>query len=152
LYQQREILIMQNTVKTPVHLWIVAIVSLLWNAMGAYDYLATKLRIESYMSQFTPEQLDYFYAFPAWMVVAWAIGVWGSFFGSVALLLRKSWAMWLFGASILGLAISTLYNFVLTDGAEAMGSGGVIFTAVIWVIALLLFFYARAMAKRGVLN
>jgi hypothetical protein len=33
-----------------------------------------------------------------------------------------------------------------------MGSGGVIFTAVIWVIALLLFFYSRAMTKRGVLN
>jgi hypothetical protein len=144
--------IMQNDVKTPVHLWIVAIVSLLWNAMGAFDYLATKLRLEFYMSQFTPEQLDYFYAFPSWMVVAWAIGVWGSLFGSVALLLRKSLAVWLFGASILGLTISTLYNFVLTDGAEAMGSGAVIFTAVIWVIVLLLFFYARAMAKRGVLN
>jgi hypothetical protein len=144
--------IMQNDVKTPVHLWIVAIVSLLWNAMGAFDYLATKLRLEFYMSQFTPEQLDYFYAFPSWMVVAWAIGVWGSLFGSVALLLSKYHAVWLFGASILGLAISTLYNFVLTDGAEAMGSGGVVFTAVIWVIVLLLFFYARAMAKRGVLN
>ena len=143
---------MQNTVKTPVHLWIIAIVSLLWNAMGAYDYLATKLRIESYMSQFTPEQLDFFYAFPSWMVVAWAIGVWGSFFGSLSLLLRKSWAVWLFGASIAGLAVSTVYNFILTDGAEAMGSGGVIFTAVIWVIVLLLLFYARAMDKRGVLN
>jgi hypothetical protein len=68
------------------------------------------------------------------------------------LLLRKSWAVWLFGASIAGLAVSTVYNFILTDGAEAMGSGGVIFTAVIWVIALLLFFYSRAMTKRGVLN
>ncbi len=145
-------IIMQNDVKTPVHLWIVAIVSLLWNAMGAFDYLATKLRIEFYIAQFTPEQLDYFYAFPAWMVVAWAIGVWGSFFGSVALLLRKSWAIWLFGASIAGLAVSTVYNFIFMDGAEVMGSGAVIFTAVIWVIALLLFFYARAMDKRGVLN
>ncbi len=143
---------MQNNINTPVHLWVVAIVSLLWNAMGAYDYLATNLRIESYMSQFTPEQLVHFYAFPAWMVVAWAVGVWGSFFGSLSLLLRKSWAVWLFGTSIAGLAVSTVYNFILSDGAEAMGSGGVIFTAIIWVIALLLLFYARTMTKRGVLN
>ena len=143
---------MQNDVKTPVHLWVVAIVSLLWNTMGAFDYLATKLRLEFYMSQFTPEQLDYFYAFPSWMVVAWAIGVWGSLFGSVSLLLRKSWAVWLFGASVAGLAVSTFYNFILTDGTEAMGSGGVIFTAMIWVILLLLFFYSRAMDKQGVLN
>ena len=33
-----------------------------------------------------------------------------------------------------------------------MGEEGAAFTGVIWVIALLLFFYARAMAKRGVLR
>jgi hypothetical protein len=33
-----------------------------------------------------------------------------------------------------------------------VANGGVIFTVVIWVIALLLLFYAQAMDKRGVLN
>jgi len=32
-----------------------------------------------------------------------------------------------------------------------MGPGALAFSAVIWVIALFLFFYARAMTKRGVL-
>lgn len=143
---------MQQENKTPLHFWIVSIVSLLWNSVGAFDYLATKLRLESYMSQFTAEQLDYFYGFPLWMVAAWAIGVWGALLGSLTLLLRKPWAVWLFGASIAGLAVSSLYSFVLTDGAKAMGSGGTMFTVVIWAIALFLFFYARAMAKRGVLR
>jgi hypothetical protein len=58
----------------------------------------------------------------------------------------------LFGASLLGLAVTTVYNYVLTDGIEAMGEGGAMFTAVIWVIALFMFFYARAMAKRGILS
>jgi hypothetical protein len=26
---------------------------------GAFDYTATQMRLESYMSQFTPQQLDY---------------------------------------------------------------------------------------------
>ena len=143
---------MQHAVKAPVHFWIVAVLSLLWNAMGAFDYLATKLRLEFYMSQFTPEQLEYFYGFPAWMVAAWAVGVWGSLFGSLGLLARKAWAVWMFAASVLGLAISTVYNFVLTDGAAAMGQGAAIFTAVIWLIVLFLLFYSRAMAKRGVLS
>jgi hypothetical protein len=142
----------QTSVKTPVHLWIVGILSILWNAVGAFDYVATQSRLESYMSQFTPEQLEYFYAFPAWMDSAWAVGVWGSVLGSIFLLLRKSWAVWLFGASILGLAVSTVYNFILSDGMAVMGSGAAIFTSVIWAIVLLLFFYARAMAKRGVLH
>ena len=143
---------MNQTAKTPVHLWIVGILAVLWNAVGAFDYTATQYRIESYMANFTPEQLEYFYAFPAWMDAAWAIGVWGSFLGSLALLLRRSWAVWLFGASILGLAASTVYNFVLSNGAEMMGEGGTMFTGVIWVIVLFLFFYSRAMAKRGVLS
>jgi hypothetical protein len=142
---------MNQTTKTPVHLWIVGILASLWNAVGAYDYIATQYHIESYMSQFTPEQLAYFNAFPAWMEAAWAIGVWGAFLGSIALLLRKAWAVWLFGASILGLAVSTVYNFILVDGAAAMGEGAVMFTGIIWIIALFLYFYAQAMAKRKVL-
>jgi len=143
---------MPQASKAPVHFWIIAIVSLLWNAVGAFDYTATKLKLDFYMSQFTPEQLEYFYGFPAWVVAAWACGVWGSFFGSLALLLRKNWAVFLFGLSIAGLAVSTVYNFILTDGSEAMGSGGSMFTGVIWIIVLFLFFYSRAMAKRGILS
>lgn len=143
---------MNQRVKAPVHLWIVGILAVLWDAGGAYDYLATQYRIESYMSQFTEEQLAYFYAFPAWMKAAWAVGVWGALLGSIFLLLRKSWAVWLFGASLLGLAVSSVYNFLLTDGLAVMGEGGAVFTVVIWIIALFLFFYARAMAKRGVLT
>ena len=143
---------MNQTTQTPVHLWVVGILALLWNAMGAFDYTATQYRIESYMANFTPEQLEYFYGFPAWADAAWALGVWGSLLGSLALLLRKSWAVWLFGISILGLAGTTVYNFVLSNGAEMMGEGGAMFTGIIWLIVLLLFFYSMALAKRGVLR
>lgn len=142
----------EASAKAPVHLWIVGILAVLWNAMGAFDYSATQFRLEFYMAQFTQEQLDYFYAFPPWMDAAWATAIWTSVLGSFCLLLRKSWAVWLFGLSILGLAVSTLYNFVLSNGMEIMGSEATIFTVVIWVIALFLYFYAQAMSKRKVLT
>ena len=142
----------QTTTRTPIHLWIVGILAVLWNAGGAFDYTATQYRIESYMSQFSPEQLEYFYGFPVWMDAAWAIAIWASVLGSLSLLLRKAWAVWLFGLSILGLAVSTVYNFVLTDGMAVMGSAGATFTGAIWVIALFLYFYAKAMAARKVLS
>lgn len=144
---------MQETVhKTPVHLWIVGILALLWNAMGAFDYVATQMRLEFYLSQFSPEQMAYFTSFPAWFVAAWAIAVWSGLVGAVGLLLRKAWSVWLFGAAIVGMAVTTVYSFVLTDGAELMGAAATAFTAVIWVIALFLFFYARSQAKEGVLR
>ena len=138
--------------KAPVHLWIVGILSLLWNAMGAFDYSATQLQLDFYMSQFSEEELNYFYGFPAWVDACWAVGVWFSLLGSLALLMRKALAAWFFGAAILGLAGSSVYNFLLSDGASVMGEGAVGFTVVIWVIALLLYFYAVSMAKRRVID
>lgn len=141
----------QTTTKAPVHLWIVGILAVLWNAIGCFDYYATQSKLESYMGQFTPEQLDYFYGFPMWVDAAWAIAVWGSLLASFALLLRKAWAVWLFGLAILAMAATSVYSFVLSDGMALMGSGALYFTIVIWIIALFLFFYAQAMAKRRVL-
>ena len=85
-------------------------------------------------------------------MATWAIAVWSSLLGSLGLLLRKAWAVWLFGVAIVGMVLTALYNFVLTDGVALMGPGALAFTAVIWIIAFGLFFYARAMAKRAVLR
>jgi hypothetical protein len=137
--------------RTPIHLWIVGVLALLWTLMGVFDYLATQLELESYMSQFTEEQLAYFYGFPAWATAGWALGVWGAFAGAVGLLLRKRWAVWAFGISILGMIVSSIYTLVLTDGASMMGTPGVIFTVVIWIVSIALLVYAWAQAKSGVL-
>jgi hypothetical protein len=143
--------------RTPVHLWIVGVVALLWNSIGAWDYTATQLQYEPYMSAFTEKQLAYFYGFPAWVVAFWAFGVWGAMAGSVGLLLRKRWAVWAFGLSLVGLAVTTVYNYVLTDGleimAETMGTGVAMgMNVLIWGIAIVLFLYARAQAAKGVLT
>ena len=136
---------------TPKHFWVVSVLALLWSAVGALDYTATKLQVDSYMGQFSPRQLDYFYGFPGWMVVAWACSVWGSLAGSVMLLLRRSWALPLFGLSLIGLFVGGVYTFLMSDGASIMGTGGTMFTVVIWVVTIGLYYYARRMVKRRVL-
>lgn len=138
--------------RTPAHLWVVGILALLWNSFGAFDYLATQLELEFYMSAFSEEQLTYFYAFPSWAVAAWAFGVWGAVAGSVGLLLRKNWSVWAFAISLAGMAVSSIYTMLLTDGIKLMGPGAVIMTVVIWAVAIFLLVYARAMAKQGVLR
>ena len=54
------------TRRRPIHLWIVGIVSLLWNLMGFVDFTATNLGIEGYVKQMTPEQAAYVAAIPLW--------------------------------------------------------------------------------------
>jgi hypothetical protein len=124
--------------RTPTHLWIVGGVSLLWNAFGAFDYLMTQFRVEAYMGEYTPEQLEYFYRFPPWMTAASAVGVWFAVAGSAALLLHSRWAVHLFGVSLLGLAVTTVYTNILTDGMAAMGGDivYVIFSIAIWLVLI----------------
>jgi hypothetical protein len=142
----------QARTHTPVHLWIVGIIALLWNSFGAFDYVATHYRMDFYMSQFSAEQLAYFYGFPAWATAAWAIAIWTSVAGSVGLLLRKAWAVPMFAISLVALIISTIYNLGLSNGAEIMGAGGVAFSAVIWIVAGFLLFYSRAQKSNGALQ
>ena len=35
-----------QTAKAPLHLWIVGVLAVLWNAIGAFDYSATQLRLQ----------------------------------------------------------------------------------------------------------
>jgi hypothetical protein len=120
--------------------------------MGAFDYLMTQSRNEAYMSRFSPEQLEYFYGFPWWAVSLWAIAVWGSVLGSGLLLLRKRFAVETFGLSFLAMVITTLYNYVFSGGLEIMGGvGPILFSAVIFFVALGLFLYARTMKRLGAL-
>ncbi|MCB1106135.1 MAG: hypothetical protein KDK74_15520 [Cephaloticoccus sp.] len=139
--------------KTPWHLWVVGVLTLVWNAVGAFDFVMTQTQNEAYMKAFTPEQLEYFYSFPSWVVLCWGIATWGALIGSMLLLLRNRLAHPVFLVSFLAMVITTIHNFVLSDGLQVMGGiGVVIFSAVIFVVALLLVIYAKAMRRRGVLK
>ena len=139
--------------QTPWHLWVISGLAVLWNAMGAFDYVMTQTGNEAYMSAFTPEQLAFFYDFPPWVVAAWAIAVWGGVLGALLLLLRRRLAVSVFLISLVAMVITTFHNYFLSNGMEVSGDAfSLIFTAAIFLIALALFLYARAMHKRNVLD
>jgi len=138
--------------RTPRHLWVVGIIALLWNCIGAFDYLMTQTKNAAYMSAFPPEQLAFFYGLPVWVVAAWAFAVWGGVLGSVLLLLRRRLAVPVFLVSLVGMAVTTLHNWLLSNAFELFSDTfSRVFTVVIIVITVGLYFYARAMEQRGVL-
>lgn len=142
--------------KTPIHLWIVGIVSLLWNAGGGYDYIMSQTENPAYFEMMPQEGIDFLASTPLWFDVAWAIGVWFSILGSLLLLFKSRWAGSAFGLSLMGLIASSLYTYVLSEtGGSALAVGGtaaLVFTIAIPVILILLIIYARSMAKMGVLT
>lgn len=139
--------------RTPVHLWIVGVLATIWNGFGGFDYLMTQTRNEQYLAHFTDPQRVYFESFPIWMEAAWAFGVWGGLAGSLLLLARSRWAVAAFAVSLAGLAISTVYQYVLSTPPPEMTSGAMLaMNLVIWAVAIGLLFYAMRMRARGVLR
>ena len=139
--------------KAPAHLWVVGVLSLLWNAVGAFDYLMTQTRNAAYLSQFTAEQIAYFSGFPAWVVAFWALGVWGALLGSLLLIARSRYAVAAFGMSLVGLAVSSIYQYFIADmPGNLAGPGATAMNVAIWVVAIFLISYASRMRRRGLLR
>jgi hypothetical protein len=134
---------------TPWHFWVVAVVSLLWNGFGAFDYTMSHVQGEPYYRQMgmTDAQIAYMDTYPSWMHAVWAIGVWGSALGAVLLLLRSKWAFHAFAVSILGAIGNVLYS-AMNPSPEM----GLTMPVVIVVICAVFIWYAWTMTKGGVLR
>ncbi|MBI1403519.1 MAG: hypothetical protein GC147_09920 [Porphyrobacter sp.] len=146
--------------KAPWHLWVIGIVSLLWFAGGANDYLMTKTENAAYLKMAAESTgtsaetiLAYFNGYPVWATACWALGVWGAVAGSVLLLLlRTRFAFHAFVVSLIGLAGSTAYTFTSDVPDEFASTGQLVFSVIIWASVIAVILYARAMTRAGVLR
>lgn len=144
--------------RTPVHVWIVGILSLLWGCFGAYDYTMTRMRNTDYIKSAMPgvdpnAALAWVDSMPMYAQIGWGLGVWGGLLGGVLLLMRSRWAMWALGVSLLGAVVGLGYQIALAPplpGAEGFMVTGMPY--VIIAVAAAFFVYARAMVAKGVLR
>ena len=145
---------MDSTTKAPWHLWVVGIVTLLWNGFGANDYTQTQLRNMDYLNSMGYPQagIDYLDQFPAWAEAGWALGVWGAVTGSVLLLLRSRFAVWSFVISLIGIALTTVYEAGADMPAELAEMQPGWFPILLWGLAIFQLWYAWSMKKKGVLR
>jgi hypothetical protein len=139
---------------TPWHLWVVGLLSLLWNCFGGYDYVMTQTGNLAYfqMMGMGQAELDFFAGLPAWAVALWAIGVWGSVAGSILLLLRSRHAATAFMLSLLGAIASFVYQFTLPKPASLESGLPVAMNGVIIILIVAQWYYARRQAAAGVLR
>lgn len=125
----------------PGYYWAVAVVGFLWNCIGVYFYMMAKIEPQATMAGMPLAMQDYVLTMPLWAHVGWSLGIWGSFVGSVLMLLRRHLAVPAFLVSLLG-AIASF---------SAQGLAGVLTPAepilILTVIALLLWFCRRAHGK-----
>ena len=103
------------------------------------------------MSAHSPSSSRYTGA-PSWVTGAYAVAVFGGALASLALLLRKAWAVPLFVVSLLGILLQMGYSLLIADTIEAMGAGVVVMPLVVIAIGIYLVLFSRSAKARGVLN
>ena len=121
--------------KTPRHLWIVGVLSLLWNGLGCLDYLMTETANRIYLARMPADQIAYMHALPGWLTGMWAIGVWGGLAGSILLLMRSRHSVVLFALSFVGAVTGLGYQVFLTDMPLSMRAG--LMGMMPWVIVII---------------
>lgn len=139
---------MSQTAPRPRHLWAVGFLSLIWNAFGGYDFVMKNVRAPGYVAQIPAEAIQFLDGLPAWMIVCWALGVWGAVLGSLLLLARSRFAVHAFAVSLLGLALNTAYT-ATSDSPTGQPIG---LTLAIWAVAIALLAYAMRARSAGVLR
>ena len=149
---------MENAVseRTPMHLWVVGGLAVLWNAFGSIDYLMTRLRNLDWLSQGGGDpqaMLAWVDSFPIWAQFGWGLGVWMGLFGSILLLMRHRWAVPVLGLSLLGAVLGLGYQIFMSPPPAPMNEGPMaLLPWIIILVAALLVLYARAMNNKGVLR
>ena len=136
--------------KAPWHLWVVGILTLLFNSVGGFSYTMTRLgRLEQL--NMGEAEIAFFESAPVWSNAFWALGVWGAITGSVLILLRSRFAVHAVIVAIIGLLGSNYWQYVVaTDMPESLQSPAL--TVMIWVSTLFMLFYSTRMVRAGVLK
>jgi hypothetical protein len=133
--------------KTPWHVWVVGILTILWNGSAAVTIMLAQA---GRMPNLEPDEAAYYAAQPVWFVISTDIALVSAIAAGIALLLRSRAAVWLFAITMIALVVNNGYELATGTSRMLVNQGALIITCVIIVIAVLQLVYARAMAKRGV--
>jgi len=95
----------KNQSAIPKVFWIIAIIALLWNIMGVVAFLSDMFVSMDDIAAMEPEMQKLFLDNSLIQKIAYALGVFGGLVGSIGLLLRKSWCIPFFLASLIGVVL-----------------------------------------------
>lgn len=134
--------------KPSVNFWIIAGAALAWNLIGVVFYIGHVTVSAEALAKMSAAQQEFFINTPTWATAAFAIGVNGGAFGSLFLLMRKTWAVPMFALSLAAIVVQDIDAFVLRDGYSVVGVNGIIIPSMVLIIAIALLFYAIAAKRR----
>ncbi len=131
---------------------IVAVLAVIWDAMGVMAYINTMTITAEGMAKMTEAEQAIHNATPAWANGAFAIAVFGGLIGSLLLLLKKSLALPVLILSLVAILVQMYNAFFIMDSYAVFGPGGTIMPIMIIVIAMLLVWLAKSAKSKNWIN
>jgi len=140
---------MTTTSKPPISYWVIAVLALIWNAMGCMVYVAQKMMTQEDLDMLPEAERAMYMDVPAWATAAFAIAVWFGLLACIFLLIRRKLAKLLFIISLLGVLAQVTYNLFISNAREVLGTEAVVMPVIILIIAVFLLGYANKATQKG---
>jgi hypothetical protein len=133
-------------------LTIVGIVALLWNLVGDASFVAQYRMDPAEMARTDPYTARIYAGMPGWAWAAFGLSVVAGTLGSILLLLRRSAAVPVYLISLIGIVVTFGYSFFGTDLLAIKGWTATLFPALVFVLGVAQFLYARTQVTKGALR
>ena len=129
--------------------WVVAIIGLLWEAIGCFAYVSQVGMSPEAFAALPQAQQDIWNMTPPWVTAAYAVAVWSGLAAGVALLLRKAWARPLYALSLAALVVQFGWTFAATPIMTSIGPSAIGLPAFIFVVGAVYLWFAGHARQRS---
>ncbi|MBB5986099.1 sugar transporter [Sphingobium lignivorans] len=129
-----------------------AILFLLWNLLGCAAFVMQSTMDLDALAATDPVQAQIWATMPAWAWAAYLVAVAAGTLGAIALLMRSRLAVLLSLLCVAAVLVQFGYAFLGTDLLALKGPSSAIFPAIIVLLAIAQWIYARWLRRRGALR
>ncbi|PZX17569.1 hypothetical protein LX81_01294 [Palleronia aestuarii] len=139
---------------TPWHFWLIVTLAFFWHLFGCLDYTATQMDWPFWMQNLSARQELYVQRMPDWIDGTWAVSVWAGLLGALLMAVRARFAPLMLFISFIALTVLAIwaYVFATPDVEDVAGPEALWILVGAAVLGLLLWLYARAMNRIGVIG
>ena len=133
--------------------WTISAAALIWNLFGFLLYLMQVTATpEALAAAYSPAEVELLQSVPAWATSMTAIATTAGVLGCILLLLRRSFAVPVFGVSLFALLVQNVYTFGMAPTLEVFGPVPAYIQTVVFLVGMLLIWYAARSKARGILR
>jgi hypothetical protein len=128
--------------------WAIGAVALVWNVMGVMNYFM-QMNADA-LASFPESHRAIIASRPAWATGGFAIAVFGGALGCLLLLFRKSAAIYLFIASLLGVIVAMTHTLGIAGSASNFSPFEIVMMILMpLAVAAFLIWYSKQAERKG---